>query len=114
VQPRDTDTVTHFKSSGTRTALRDSTHHFMPWHDPSPVYGKVAFDDVKIGPADATRVDSNEDFAFARLRLGAVDAGKRAPLDRRGMLERHDLHGPTMPKEPRSDKEAGNVTTRTG
>jgi hypothetical protein len=59
---------------------------------------KVALDDVKVGPAHSTDLDSNEDSAFAGFRLGAVDESKRAPLDRRRTLERHDLHGATMPE----------------
>jgi hypothetical protein len=64
----------------------------MSRHDAHLLRRQLALHHMKVSPADAAGVNSNQNFTFAWLRNGKLAQLEGVALDRVGMLEHTAFH----------------------
>ena len=70
----------------------DRADDLMPRDDGRASYFEIAFDDMKVGPADAASVHFDQNFVCARLRNRYIIETQRVRFDGRRGVEEHCAH----------------------
>ena len=68
MKPGDTDALTGRTIIHGRTKCFDRTYDLMPRNDRRTSYIEIAFDHMKVGPADAASVHFDQNFVCGGLR----------------------------------------------
>lgn len=72
MQPRDTHPLTDGPLDDACAKRVDDADHLMTWDHGRPTQLEIAFADVQISPADATRTYLDSDLVVRGLRKGGL------------------------------------------
>lgn len=92
VKPGNAHAFANLPIGHVRAGGLDSPDDLVPGDDRQRPGFEIAFDDVKIGAADATCMDANEHFVCCRRRDRYIPEPQRMGLDGGGSIEKHGSH----------------------
>ena len=96
MEPGDTDPLALRAIAHRRTERFDGPDHLMARDDRRAQRLEITLDDVKIGPANATGVNLDQDFIRRGLRDRHIGKSQRMRLNGSRSVEDHRAHHPLL------------------
>ena len=94
MKPGHTDALTNDTIGHARTQRFDDANHLMARNDRRALHLEIAFDDMKVGAANAARIHLDPDFVRSRFGHRNVIDAQRMGLDGSRGVEENRAHRP--------------------
>ena len=107
-QPRNANSVTGGKSLDVLAYLFDASNDLMPGDERQFRIRQLAIDNVKVGAANGTSSNTNEQLSRAQFRFWRVTRAKRLPW----FFENHRAHVDLITSQFKNPKSETNFETR--